>query len=97
MRMTSRVACLLLGSALLAGVSLGCAESPDSVDPKTLRTSPKSGVQLWADNCARCHDSRSPTSYSDAEWDLVLHHMRLQAHLTGAEQRAIAAYLKSAN
>lgn len=95
--MTSRIACVLLGSALLTALSLGCAESPDSVDPRTLATSPRSGVQLWADNCARCHATRAPTAYSDAQWDLVVHHMRLQAHLTGAEQRSIAAFLKTAN
>jgi mono/diheme cytochrome c family protein len=97
MRNSSRVASALLGAGLLAALALGCAKSPDAVDPKTLKVSPKSGAQLWADNCVRCHDARAPTSYSDAQWDVVVHHMRLQANLTGPEQRAIAAFLKSAN
>lgn len=57
----------------------------------------KSGSQLWSENCARCHNMRSPSSYSDAEWTTVMHHMRIRAQLTGQEQRAILEFLKSAN
>ena len=97
MRLNQSRSLALLAAALLVVLSLGCAKSPDAVDPKLLKVSLRSGAQLWADNCSRCHASRAPTSYSDAQWDLVTHHMRLQAHLTGAEQRAIAEFLKSAN
>ena len=102
MRMKSRLARSFVRSALpvaalLSGLALGCAKSQDAVNPGKLKLSAKSGAQIWADTCARCHAMRAPTSYSDAEWDLVVHHMRLQAHLTGAEQRAIAEFLKSAN
>ena len=75
---------LVLGAGLLVALTLGCAKNPESVDPRTLRTSPKAGAQLWADNCSRCHAMRAVDSYSDAQWDLVTHHMRLQANLTGA-------------
>jgi predicted phosphoadenosine phosphosulfate sulfurtransferase len=34
--------------------------------------------------------------YSDAQWDVIVHHMRLRANITGQEQRAIVAFLKSA-
>ncbi len=57
----------------------------------------KSGVQLWADNCARCHSLRPPESYSDAQWGVATLHMRVRANLTATDANAIVKYLKSAN
>ena len=57
----------------------------------------KSGSQLWSENCARCHNMRSPSAYSDAEWSVVMHHMRVRAQLTAEEHKAILEFLKSAN
>jgi hypothetical protein len=54
-----------------------------------------SGQELWSMNCQRCHNLRPPTMYSNAEWDVIVHHMRVRANITGAEQRAIADFLKS--
>ena len=54
-----------------------------------------SGQELWSMNCQRCHNMRPPTMYSDAQWDVIVHHMRVRANITGAEQRAIADFLKS--
>ena len=33
--------------------------------------------------------------YSNAQWDVIVHHMRVRANITGQEQRAIAEFLKS--
>jgi nitrate/TMAO reductase-like tetraheme cytochrome c subunit len=55
-----------------------------------------SGEELWSNNCMRCHNIRPPTMYSDAQWDVIVHHMRLRANITGQEQRAIVEFLKSA-
>ena len=54
-----------------------------------------SGQELWSMNCQRCHNMRSPEMYSNAQWDVIVHHMRVRANITGAEQRAIADFLKS--
>src|SRR6266566_2525132 len=54
----------------------------------------KGGAQLWAENCTRCHYAPPPDRYSDAQWDVVVQHMRMRANLTGAEARQIAAFLK---
>jgi hypothetical protein len=35
--------------------------------------------------------------YSPAQWDIIVHHMRVRANLTGADQRAIAEFLKSSS
>ena len=56
----------------------------------------KGGPQLWAENCARCHNYRSPTSYSNAQWEVVMQHMRVRANLTAEEYTKIMDFLKSA-
>jgi len=65
----------------------------DLVDKSKL----KGGAQLWAENCIRCHNIRSPESYTDAQWDVALLHMRVRANLLAYEHRAIAEFLKSGN
>ena len=55
-----------------------------------------SDEELWSNNCMRCHNIRPPTMYNDVQWDVIVHHMRLRANITGQEQRAIVAFLKSA-
>jgi cytochrome c5 len=57
----------------------------------------KGGSQLWSENCARCHNMRPPTTYSDGEWQVVMHHMRIRAQLTAEEYKAILEFLESAN
>jgi cytochrome c5 len=56
-----------------------------------------SGEELWSNNCQRCHNIRSPSMYTPAQWEIIVHHMRVRANITGAEQRAIADFLKSAS
>jgi hypothetical protein len=96
-----------LGSAL-AGMGLyGCASNPNtpatplSSAPSTRPTFAlfgpppvKSGVQLWADNCMRCHNGRPPEEFSAAQWETIVHHMRLRADLTGEEEREIVKFLQ---
>jgi len=55
------------------------------------------GAQLWGQNCVRCHNIRPPASYSDREWDIIVHHMRVRANLTAEEYELIREFLKSAN
>jgi hypothetical protein len=55
----------------------------------------KTGVQLWGENCTRCHYNRPPSTYSGAQWTLVAAHMRSRANLTGDEERKILAFLQS--
>jgi hypothetical protein len=55
------------------------------------------GARLWAQTCTRCHNSRPATSFSDSQWDVIVHHMRVRANLTGSESRAIAEFLKEGN
>ena len=56
-----------------------------------------SGAKLWAQNCSRCHNSRSPSDYSDEKWEVAMLHMRVRANLTAEEHRKILAFLQSGN
>ena len=70
----------------------------DSTASSTATQKPiKGGSQLWSENCARCHNMRSPSNYSDAEWEVAMHHMRIRGRLTAEEHKAILEFLKSAN
>lgn len=57
----------------------------------------KSGAQLWGENCLRCHNTPSPETFSDAEWDVAVMHMRVRANLTENEAVKIGEFLKTAN
>lgn len=100
------VAATLTGAWMIAGCTSQEAPSPTAAVPPSTQpvhasifesTTHKSGNQLWSENCSRCHNIRPPEYYSDAQWDIVVHHMRLRANLTGEEQRKIAEFLKASN
>jgi len=55
------------------------------------------GVQLWANNCIRCHNVPSPTAYSDEEWTAIVNHMQKVAGFTVKDADKIAEFMKSAN
>lgn len=83
-------ALLLLGLSFLAPAlhaGEGKATADDGID----------AAKLWAQTCMRCHNARPAKSFSDAQWDVITHHMRVRASLTGREAQAIAQFLKEAN
>jgi hypothetical protein len=52
-------------------------------------------TQIWAENCARCHNQRPMRGYNTAQREIVMHHMRVRANLTGDEQQRILEMLDS--
>lgn len=88
---TAVAAHLLLSLGLLAGA---CSSAPAAGQAESQEPGP---AELWAWNCGRCHGIQPAARYSDAEWKIVMHHMRLQCYLTGEEQRAIEQLLRSTN
>lgn len=106
MKITRPAKLILSGAALLSITGLflaGCnsattmSEGKMTTAQRTDSAIVKGGAQLWAENCSRCHNIRSPSIYSDAEWDLAMHHMRIRANLTAEESNKILEFLKSAN
>src|SRR6266571_9377498 len=73
---------------------IGCATNKQSGEVAA-GTAAKSGAQLWGKNCVRCHNIRSPSNYSPAQWEVVMMHMRVRANLTPEEHKKILAFLKS--
>jgi hypothetical protein len=67
----------------------GCVESK--------KVAAKTGVQLWAENCQRCHNTPSPTAFSDQQWKTIGMHMQTRAMLTNMERDKIVDFLQSAN
>lgn len=57
----------------------------------------RSGVQLWGENCIRCHNTPSPASYNDTDWSTIGLHMQVRANLTKEDSDKIFAFIKSAN
>jgi hypothetical protein len=58
------------------------------------KVSAKSGAQLWAENCQRCHNTPSPTTYSPEKWETIGMHMQSRALLTDKERDKIVEFLK---
>lgn len=75
----------------------GSAPAPAPASEQSADSDDNEGSQLWSQNCGMCHNKRSPEKYSDAQWDVIVHHMRVRANLSGEEQRKIVSFLKSAN
>ncbi len=55
------------------------------------------GAVSWSNNCARCHEMRSPTEFRDDLWKPIVTHMRVRGGLTGQQQRDILAFLQASN
>ena len=88
---------LLMGGCSTTRTAGGGGAAGDKAAVASAAPAQKSGTQMWAQNCGHCHNIRSPGSYSDAQWDVVMLHMRVRANLTAKEQKEILAFLKSAH
>ncbi|MBI4930380.1 MAG: cytochrome c [Bacteroidetes bacterium] len=84
----------LLYSLLFILIISGCAVKDNT---QGTAANQYSGLKLWEQNCARCHNSPSPASFSDAEWDVIGAHMRVRAYLIGKESDEIIKFLKTIN
>ncbi len=55
------------------------------------------GAKAYGATCGRCHNSRSPVERTDAEWLVIVNHMRMRAGLDGQQARDILAFLQAMN
>jgi hypothetical protein len=86
----SKTLSILSFAGLLVVILMHSCKVPESI-------AMKSGAQLWAENCNRCHNAPDPHLYSDDHWDVATDHMKQKAMLTDAEMIKIRDFLKSAN
>ena len=92
---------VMLAAAALALLA-GCGHSDQgpsaATQPAAMQAADqKGGAELWSENCSRCHNLRPPQSYSDAQWQAIVMHMRLRADLTGPETRKITEFLQASH
>jgi len=99
MYVASAVLALLVLGLVLTGCSTPGSEKKTDTASATQKSAavPQSGAIMWAQNCGHCHNTRSPDSLSDAQWEVVSLHMRVRANLTAEEYRKILVFLKSAH
>jgi mono/diheme cytochrome c family protein len=93
-------------AAYLETLKTGSAQAGPAAPPATPEA-PAAGVTraslvttggtLWGKTCGQCHNLRPPSEYSDAQWAVAVHHMRVRVPLTGQEQRDILAFLQASN
>jgi len=57
------------------------------------KISMKSGAQLWSENCQRCHNTPSPSTFSPEQWETIGMHMQSRALLTETEKNNIVEFL----
>ena len=91
---------LLVLVGMTVAVVIGCRSSaqPDGDEVAKVDGSVVRGrTQMWTENCIRCHNARSPEYYSDREWQIAMHHMRVRCSITTDEYEAILSFLQSAN
>lgn len=96
------VVLLFAGGFMLTSCSTPAATSagkapPEKVQIRKTAAPGLGGAQLWTQNCGHCHNLRSPDSYSDAQWEVAMLHMRVRANLTAEEHEKILAFLKTAH
>ena len=86
---------------LLAGVVAGCNSdakpAASGQPPKLANVSGKGRAELWSQACNRCHNAWSPDQYSAAQWEAIMHHMRVRASLSEDEHQSILEFLKASH
>jgi hypothetical protein len=78
---------LVIGLGLFINITFIACKASQQV-------SAKSGAQLWAENCQRCHNTPSPSTFSPEQWETVGMHMQTRALITEEEKTKIVNFLK---
>ena len=55
------------------------------------------GAKVFGWYCGACHSERYSKERTDAEWDVIVTHMRVRSQLTGEQADAVLRYLKENN
>jgi len=90
-------AALAIFAAMSVSVIGFGATYADTAKPKPDPVQLARGAKAWAQNCARCHNLKSPKDYSDAEWHVDVTHMRVRANIPGDVAKDIIAFLQASN
>lgn len=81
---------MLQNSLVLTSWGIGLVFSALAVSAES---QPLNGAEIFNNNCARCHNTRSLDEFSLEEWSVIMPHMREKAHLTGKETEAVMQFV----
>jgi len=89
----------LIGGTLLftAAAAMSGGHAVSTSAPPADAAAVSRGARAWADNCAECHNLRSPQDLADAQASVAVAHMRVRAKLPGDMARDILAFLQASN
>ena len=82
------ISCIILAVSLSSLTLISSCAVSQKVQNKT-------GIQLWGENCGRCHNAPGPGEFSAANWEIIGRHMRVRTNITETEEKKIIDYLKS--
>jgi mono/diheme cytochrome c family protein len=90
---------LAAGLAIFAGATWVVNSPLVSAGPQTAPEKPvvqtsRSGSELYAVHCSRCHTERYATEFTAGQWQTIMIHMRVRANLTAEDAREILKYLQ---
>ncbi len=90
------------GLPIVPVVSVSTAPAPGTTQDKPAAPAASSsplaiGGRMWSQRCGQCHNLRPASEYSDAQWTVTMHHMRIRVPLTGEEHRNILKFLQATN
>ncbi|NOX46963.1 MAG: cytochrome c [Chlorobi bacterium] len=84
------ISVLVLSIAATAVFTSSCATQRELSAQKT-------GAELWAQNCIRCHNIPSPDAYNNDDWETIGLHMKIRANMTSEQVDKIIEFMKTAN
>jgi len=84
------ISTMVIAIVVTAVLTSGCATQRDL-------SAQKSGAELWAQNCIRCHNIPSPDSFNDEDWETIGLHMKVRANMTSEQIGKIIEFMKTAN
>lgn len=85
---------------LLAVTPLARSEDPPASPAVVTQPDPMAfvrGAQKWANTCNRCHAMRDSKEFDDAQWQVIVAHMRVRGALTASDAADIQRFLQESN
>ncbi len=77
----------LIATIAIISMQYGCEAGKQVASAKT-------GSQLWAENCGRCHNAPGSSVYSNDQWEVLVMHMKTRAVIPDEDCKKVLAFLQ---
>lgn len=91
------LAALALFQPLVAADEAAAGKSDQNTEAAEDSKPVLDGAKVFGWYCGACHSERYPRERTDAEWEVIVTHMRVRSNLTGEQADAVLHYLKENN